>query len=197
MKNRIIQSGRSMVEMMGYMAVVLSVTAGIGTLISNTYDEYKYSKASLQISDLAAAIVRSSAVDADYTDVVANVSAVNDKGRKIIPKSFRVVGTRIYHAFGGTVTVATVDDDPTKFTIRFNNLKRKQCIELAMKEWQNNKSVDLFEIAVNSNYWYWAAYSDVGDTDNTLPVKRSIVAGSDAHTAQCRDENNVIMWVFN
>ena len=197
MKNRIIQSGRSMVEMMGYMAVVLSVTAGIGTLISNTYDEYKYSKASLQISDLAAAIVRSSAVDADYTDVVANVSAVNDKGRKIIPKSFHVVGTRIYHAFGGTVTVATVDDDPTKFTIRFNNLKRKQCIELAMKEWQNNKSVDLFEIAVNSNYWYWAAYSDVGDTDNTLPVKRSIVAGSDAHTAQCRDENNVIMWVFN
>lgn len=202
MKNKIVQSGRSMVEMMGYMAVVLSVTAGIGALISNTYDEYKYSKASLQISEFASAVVRASAVDPDYGEIIDNIKAMNDKGKVFIPKSYRVVGSKIYHAFGGTVDVgwppaSTSGEDKTKFAIKFNKLKRKQCIELAMKDWQNNRSVDLFEIQINNNTpWYWSVYS--GSMENTLPVKRSVVAGTGTSEGQCAEEkDNSITWIFN
>lgn len=195
--DRTLQKGRSMVEMMGYMAVVLTVVAAIGNLVSHAYDEFKYSKASMQVSDLAAAIVRSSAVDTDYSSVTGMVGSVNDKGKQIIPKSFRVVGNKIYHAFGGEVNVGVMSGDATKFFIRFTKLKRKQCIELAMKEWQNNQSVDLYQIAVNSHYWYWSVYSDVSSSDGTLPIKRSAVAGTGSGNGQCSDNNNTIMWVFN
>ena len=200
MKNKIIQSGRSMVEMMGYMAVVLSITAGVGTLISNAYSDYKYSKASLQISELASAIVRASAVDADYDEITSKFGGVSlsDEAKKLIPKSFRVAGAKIYHAFGGQVTIGTPTGDKTRFSIQFQRLSRKQCIELAMKEWQNNKSVDLYEIIINNNEpWHWAAY-EAGST-NVLPVKRSAVAGahSDDDNAQCSERYNNITWIFN
>ena len=198
MNNRSAQSGRSMVEMMGYMAVVMTVIAAVGHLIGNAYNEFKYSKASMQVSDLAAAIVRSATVDADYSEVVGNVRAVNDNGKAIIPKTFRIVGTTVYHAFGGTVEVAAMTGDASKFAIKFNRLNRKQCIELAMKDWQRNQTVDLYEIAVNNNYWFWSAYKNLETTDNTLPVKRSAVAGTGAgNSGQCNASNNSIMWVFN
>lgn len=199
MKSRIIQSGRSMVEMMGYMAVVLSITAGIGTLISNAYDNYKYSKASLQISELASAIVRASAVDADYYEITSKLNGMvlSDDAKVLIPKSFRVAGSKIFHAFGGQVVIGT-PEDRTRFSIQFQRLSRKQCIELAMKEWQNNKSVDLYEIIINNNTpWHWASYEE-GST-NVLPVKRSAVAGrhSGDNEAQCNERNNNITWIFN
>ena len=69
----------------------------------------------------------------------------------------------------------------------------------------NNKNIDLYAIIINSNnYWYWPAYTTFTEVegvvaDNTLPVTRAAVAGTDINDkGQCdRDTNNVIMWIFN
>ena len=219
------QCGRSMIEMMGYIAVVITLMVSIGHLITNAFNDYKTSKASLQIGEFADVISKAGAIEEDYTLIVDMINGTGGasatqkaEGLKMIPSSFRVKGRKIFHAYGGEVKVgipATEDVSgindtyQNKFYITFYNLNRTQCIELAVKDWLSNKYSDLYAIIINGSSgagWYWPAYTSGGGASgcsgNTcvLPVKRSAVAGTDAtqDDGQCKDNNgNTIMWVFN
>ncbi len=198
------QHGRSMIEVIGYMGAVMAIVAGVGKMVSGAYNDYKISKASQQLSDLAGAIVRASTVYNGYKETVTAIKNGTDEGRKLIPSSFRVVGDQIFHAFGGAVTLGTEGD---KFYIRFDNLTREQCIEMGMKDWINNKVVDLNKFIVNGTEegkeFLWP--SDITDKDEqaTLPAKRSDLAGAnDDDNGVCDSkeggkEQNNITWVFN
>lgn len=210
------QSGRSMVEMMGYLMVAMGVIVAVGRIVSSAFDSHKYSIAALQLSDLVSGIVRSSAIDVDYTNVI-NKAKKGD--RELIPESFRVAGSGnnavIYHAFGGTVTIDLFQNTTEKFAVTFNNLSKKQCVEMALRDWSKNQYADLFAIIVRDYTWYWQAYGTGDSTSDTLnvsdsaicsnkvcrlPVVRSRLTGvkDNDPDAQCLDErSNSVTWVFN
>lgn len=206
MNNTITQSGRSMIEVMGYMAVVMAVIAGVSKIITGSYNQYKLSKASIQVSDLASVIVKASTVDPNYDDTV---DAIKQGTNKLLPSSFKMDSNKkIYHAFGGEVTLGHPPYenehhtccDLNKFYIKFENLTREQCIELGMKEWINNKIVDLYGIDINGNKWAWPIYADTTSGISALPTKRSALAGKDLNDdGQCNKpgKSNSIMWIFN
>lgn len=205
MNNTITQSGRSMIEVMGYMAAVMAVIAGVSKIITGSYNQYKLSKASIQVSDLAGAIVKASTVDPNYDDTV---DAIKQGTNKLLPSSFKMDSNKkIYHAFGGEVTLGHPPYenehhtccDLNKFYIKFENLTREQCIELGMKEWINNKIVDLYGIDINGNKWAWPIYADTTSGISALPTKRSALAGKDLNDeGQCKPgKSNSIMWIFN
>ena len=193
------QHGRSMVEVIGYMGAVMAIVAGVGKMVSGAYSDYKISKASQQLSDLASAIVRASTIDPNYTETVKKITDRTSEGLKLIPSTFRVAD-KIFHAFGGETTLGTVDN---MFYIRYDNLTREQCIELGMKDWINNKIVDLAFLSVNDIDWCWPANKGSEDgCQNILPTKRSILAGADENNdndnGQCNKEtDNFIIWYFN
>lgn len=206
MNNTITQSGRSMIEVMGYMAAVMAVIAGVSKIITGSYNQYKLSKASIQVSDLASVIVKASTVDPNYDDTV---DAIKQGTNKLLPSSFKMDSNKkIYHAFGGEVTLGHPPYenehhtccDLNKFYIKFENLTREQCIELGMKEWINNKIVDLYGIDINGNKWTWPIYADTTSGISALPTKRSALAGKDLNDeGQCNKpgKSNSIMWIFN
>lgn len=198
MNNTITQSGRSMIEVMGYMAAVMAVIAGVSKIITGSYNQYKLSKASIQVSDLASVIVKASTIDPNYDDTVDAIKQGTNKGRRLLPSSFKMDSNKkIYHAFGGEATLGILND---KFTITFTGLTREQCIELGMKEWINNKIVDLYGIDINGNKWAWPIYSDTTSGISALPTKRSALAGKDLNDeGQCNKsgKSNSIMWIFN
>lgn len=198
MNNMITQSGRSMIEVMGYMAAVMAVIAGVSKIITGSYNQYKLSKASIQVSDLASVIVKASTVDPNYNDTVDAIKKGTDIGRRLLPSSFKMDNNKkIYHAFGGEATLGILND---KFTITFTGLTREQCIELGMKEWINNKIVDLYGIDINGNKWTWPIYADTTSGISALPTKRSALAGKDLNdNGQCNKpgKSNSIMWIFN
>lgn len=205
------QSGRSMLEMMGYMGVVIVIVAGISKLVNNVFGEFRMSEASNQLTELSTAIVQASAIDIDYKDVINAIKNGTAEGKKVIPSSFRVSGSganqKIYHALGGNVAVGITSDEAcsladtcNKFTITFEGLSREQCIELAMKDWQSNKISDLYAIVINNKYyWYWPIYTafTASDTIKSLPVVRSAVAGTDSEGECETGRTNSIMWMFN
>ena len=206
MNNTITQSGRSMIEVMGYMAAVMAVIAGVSKIITGSYNQYKLSKASIQVSDLASVIVKASTVDPNYNDTV---DAIKQGTNKLLPSSFKMDSNKkIYHAFGGEVTLGHPPYenehhtccDLNKFYIKFENLTREQCIELGMKEWINNKVVDLYGITINGHDWTWPIYADTTSGISALPTKRSALAGKDLNDdGQCNKpgKSNSIMWIFN
>lgn len=205
------QQGRSMIEVMGYMAAVMAIVAGVSKIVSNTYSEYKLSQANVQLSELAGAILKSSAVEANYKNIVNMVNGkssatLNKEGLKLIPKSYKVVktssGNKIFNVFGGEVKVGipnNAEEAKDKFYISFAGLDREQCIEMAMKEWHTNKVVDLYSMIVNGNYWYWPVYAEATNGVSELPATRSVLAGKDVNdNGQCnKNSGNLIMWVFN
>lgn len=212
MNNTITQSGRSMIEVMGYMAAVMAVIAGVSKIITGSYNQYKLSKASIQVSDLASVIVKASTVDPNYNDTVDAIKNGTDTGLRLLPSSFKMDNKKIYHAFGGEVTLGhppyenehnnehNTCCDLNKFYIKFENLTREQCIELGMKEWINNKIVDLYGININGNKWTWPIYADTTSGISALPTKRSALAGKDLNDeGQCNQpgKGNFIMWIFN
>lgn len=205
MNNTITQSGRSMIEVMGYMAAVMAVIAGVSKIITGSYNQYKLSKASIQVSDLASVIVKASTVDPNYNDTVDAIKNGTDTGLRLLPSSFKMDNKKIYHAFGGEVALGNPpkDDgeccDLSKFYIKFENLTREQCIELGMKEWINNKVVDLYGITINGHDWTWPIYAGTTSGVSALPTKRSALAGKDLNDeGQCKPgKSNSIMWIFN
>ena len=212
MKIHSLQQGRSMVEMMGYMFVVLTVVVAIGNMVANAFEEHKYSQASIQLTDLVGTIVKAAAVDPDYKDVVSMINGTsgdankNAEGRKMIPYSFRVVSTNtkntLYHVFGGeakvTLNPLSESDGNNKFGITFTGLTRKQCMELATKDWQKNQYADLYAVKINSNnVWYWPVYKS--SPANSLPITRAKLTGTTADdNGQCSEsgKKNQVMWVF-
>ena len=197
------QSGRSMVEMMGYLMVMMGVIIAIGRIVSSAFDNHKYSTASLQLTELVNAMVKASAIDVDYSEVVTKINTA-DGARELAPNTYRVVGSTIYHAFGGKVTVSTDAGDTTKLSVQYSNLSKKQCVELAMKDWSKNQYADLFSVNVNGNMWYWRAYGDKdgaavalgeGECDGSvcaLPMKRSALTGTGGAAGQCIDSNTLV-----
>lgn len=202
------QNGRSMVEMMGYLMVLMGVIIAMGRIVSSAFDNHKYSTASLQLTELINAMVKASAIDYDYSEVVNKIQTA-DGAKELAPNTYRVVGTKIYHAFGGTVSVSTTDDN-TKLVVTYNGLSKKQCVELAMKDWRKNQYADLFSVKVNDTYWYWVAYGDkdgssisldegeCSGTSCALPMRRSALTGTGDVAGQCTDSrSNTITWTFN
>ena len=204
------QSGRSMIEMMGYLMVAMSLIVAIGSIVSSAFDNHKYSVASLQLSELVGGIVKTSAIDVDYSEVVNNINAGK---REFIPNTFHVVGTgsntKIYHAFGGEVKVGTCNesdnsfckDREDKFFVVYKDLSRKQCIELALKDWSKNQYADLYALIIGDKVWSWQAYGTEDLSKSgvyTFPVKRSQLTGvSDSDKGACSATGNQVTWVFN
>lgn len=223
--NKNTQAGRSMIEVMGYMTVGMVLIIGIAKVVTGAYSDYKISQASIQLSDFAGTIVKASAADANYSEVVNVINGLKPDGSagqddlekkerlRLIPKSFRLITAtnKIYNVFGGEVTVSVVSAEEgnqykngSQFAIQFDGLDREQCIALMTKEWINNRVVDLFSIVLNGTYyWYWPLYSpDSTNNEYELPVKMIDIAGSGEASGTsdgnglCGDDNN-ILWIFN
>ena len=232
MGNKVSQAGRSMVEMMGYLMVMMSVIVAIGKIVSSAFNNHRYSTATLQLTELATSMVKAAALDVDYSFVIADVNGENKM--KIIPPSLRRVGSKMYHVFGGEVKVGESDFEEClgvldsngictggtkkrvdQFSITYTGLNKKQCVELAMKNWQKNQYIDLYAIEINNKKgkksWFWLAYGDAdgsliqldgGECDNAnitcaFPIKRSKLTGVGKDDGQCQESENSITWVFN
>lgn len=192
MMRKINEKGRSMVEMMGYMAVVMTVIVAIGKMVTNIFDEYKVSQASLQLSDLAAAISKAGAMEKDYKEVVDDVNG----SHKYVPQSYRIAGNKIFNILGGEVTVDK-HDDGGKFSVIFSGLRRKQCIELAMKDWRRNQNVDLYALGVNGEFSFWPVYKS--DAAGVLPMTRIRLTGKGENDLGLCNlaTGNTVTWIFN
>lgn len=207
------EKGRSMLEMMGYMAAVMSLIAGISKMIVGAYGDYKMGEGVRQVSELSDVISKFVVVEgnADIIDKICNPNSSEceaaSEAKKYLPESYRVVNGDILHTFGGKVEI-TKDDDNRSFFILFHGLNEEQCIELAMKDWQINRVSDLYSMSIDLDQYLWGIYvenCDETDEDsefensNCLPAKHSKVSESCKLADEEADEEDgiTITWKFN
>ncbi len=139
------QSGRSMIEMLGVLAIIGVLSVGGIAGYSKAMNKFKTNKVADNVSMLVANIKTLYAQQKDYTDL-DNANAVS---MGVVPDE---LGTTedLTNAFNGTVVISqassTTGGDKKAFTLTFNGLSREACITLATNDWGSGYSSGLIYI---------------------------------------------------
>lgn len=119
------QSGMTLTESL----LVLAVGALIAVLAYGAYrmatSDVKVQSQVQGITQLVGKIKQVFASAADFSGVT-NTSVTN---AKIVPADFKVSGTTISNAWGGTITAAQVTGDATKFQLTITKVPKEGCME--------------------------------------------------------------------
>ena len=132
------EHGRSMVEMLGVLAIIGVLSVGGISGYSKAMAKYKLTKAQDQISMLLMNIRTAFATMPSYNGL-DNTAAVS---YNIAPGDMIAGTSAINHAFGGAVTVKVTNsagaEDQTSgqyFFIKLDKLGREACVSLASSDW--------------------------------------------------------------
>lgn len=177
--NKIEQSGRSMVEMLGVLAIIGVLSVGGISGYSKAMAKFKLTKAQDQLSMLLINIRTAFSGSSSY-DGLNNATAIqlNIVPSDMLPSGLGVSNGNIINAFTGAVTIAA-DANVQHFTIAFGGLGTEACTSLASSDWGTE---GLVQIDVNGQ-----AYNQ-----QQLPLD-AITA-----VAQCDQANsaNIITWTY-
>ncbi len=148
------QSGRSMIEMLGVLAIIGVLSVGGIAGYSKAMNKFKTNKVADNVSMLVANIKTLYAQQKTYAGLT-NESAV---AMGVVPDE---LGTTkdLTNAFNGKVYINTADstndDDNKAFNIVFDGLSREACITLATNDWGSGYSSGLIAMAAQG--------SEIGD----------------------------------
>lgn len=147
---RVNESGRSMIEMLGVLAIIGVLSVGGIAGYSKAMNKFKTNKVSDNVSMLVANIKTLYAQQNTYTGL-NNGTAVS---MGVVPDELGTVydGAKatLTNAFNGPVFIIASDStaagDGKAFTIQFNNLSREACISLATNDWGSGYSSGLIAL---------------------------------------------------
>ena len=182
------QNGRSMVEMLGVLAIIGVLSVGGIAGYSKAMTKFKINKSMDQISMLVANIRTLFSGQRNYSGL-NNANAVSFG---IIPNEMDGGGGVITNAFAGNVTIGTaaaVDKGDTNaaFTIKYEGLGQEACVTMATSDWGSGSSSGLVNMTVSAADKGGTTYSG---TD--LPVTLiNAAANCNCTTATCS-----IQWTY-
>ena len=178
--NKIEQSGRSMVEMLGVLAIIGVLSVGGISGYSKAMAKYKLTKAQDQLSMLLINIRTAFSGSSSYKEL-SNSTAVmlNIVPADMLPSGLAATDGKIMNAFSGAVTISEASNNAQHFTITFAGLGRETCTSLASSDWGTEGLVSML----------------INDSDydqSELPI-RATVAVKDCDQT---DSANSITWEY-
>ena len=154
-----LESGRSMIEMLGVLAIIGVLSVGGIAGYSKAMNKFKTNKVADQVSMLVANIKTMYAQQNTY-EGLSNETAIS---LGVVPDELVVKTkdtnnkekTELLNSFNGPVFIkasnGTDGTDGKAFIIEFTELSREACITLATNDWGSGYSSGLIAIAVNGN----------------------------------------------
>ncbi len=134
------QSGRSMVEMLGVLAIIGVLSVGGIAGYSKAMAKYKLGKVTDQITTTVTNIRTLYSGQRTYDGLDNSVA----NSMNLVSSDMKGSGSEITNGFGGAVTIAAVNSlagtTDGSFTVRFAGLSKDACISLASSDWGGSGS---------------------------------------------------------
>ena len=203
------QEGRTIVETLAYIMVMITVTVSFASLVARGYYKYECSAVQQQLTDLKKTIAMRYAIDGHYANVKWNdlcEDAIGPRSLMPIRECTEVDGKekcvcasqRGQHTFDGPVNIGPSDCNGSKtfcetYFIEFDELPQDICAQLGAKSWDTMEGSDLDHMVINDTEWGWPS-SPISKIEGakTLPVYVD-----DAVNACHEGYDNKIVWYFN
>ena len=193
------QSGRSMVEMLGVLAIIGVLSIGGISGYSKAMAKYRVNKTLDQISMLVMNIRSLFSASVDY-------SGLEDKTAiqmGIIPRDMLPSGTTettaesIINAYQGSVFLSVGDEggDNRSFSVEYTGLPREACVAIATADWGSQAGSGLIRIHVGPGTDKRTETTFPGDAYeiDELPISLANAAQSCTSTS---DIGNGIKWEY-
>ena len=192
-KNKI-QTGRSMIEMLGVLAIVGVLSVGGIAGYSKAMTKIHINQTIQQISHIAIGIQtlykNQKVIDNITPDVLKKAQIVD---ANIDASSFNdsvFVGTRLYTPMGSAMYVYS-ELTGKRYDIALHSLSEEACIALAGYDWTTLDGFDGLIFADNKGGDRIKAYAKPSGTQNRVPLSIDIVSQG------CSGENNRLFLQFN
>lgn len=211
------QSGRSMIEMLGVLAIIGVLSVGGIAGYSKAMDRYRVNETVNQISHIVqnirdlfknqpnfyGALSFENSGDA-YMSNAESMNRVLDSKAKIFPTS--IVRNEYKNLFGGEIRWYAdgrfTNDDGKAFILLFHGIPQEACIELATRDWQSGLGLVAMKIRGTSD-GYKIQDSYIGNCTTRYKQGNSITCAADmpmsieyAVTACDNEKDNYIAWKF-
>ncbi len=185
------ESGRSMVEMLGVLAIVGVLSVGGIAGYSQAMSKFKVTKAMDQVQTIITNIRTLYASQRTYT----SLTAVQAQAMGILTEE-SINGSQGLNPFGGTIefgTGTTVGNNRT-FTVKYTGLTSEACVKMATADWGADQSSGLITMTVSggtAKTFKWANMNVTGGSMGELPV-----TVTEAATACGTSQNGAVTWEY-
>ena len=189
--NKKAQSGRSMVEMLGVLAIIGVLSVGGIAGYSKAMAKFKTSKALDQVSTTVANVRTLYASQPNYegltTAIAIQMGAI---GAEMLSGQSATSATVAYNAFNGavTVTATTVSSRANAgFELVFEGLSKEACVQMASSDWGSGSGSGLVSVQAGSSNTN-SGTTAAGD----LPLQLSKAAAG----CNAEGDTNEVHWVY-
>ena len=154
------ESGRSMVEMLGVLAIVGVLSVGGIAGYSQAMAKFKVTKAMDQVQTIITNMRTLYASSRTYSQVTPatayTVGILTDE---------TYTGSKGINPFGGEINFANTT---RTFSVTYTNLTPEACVKIATADWGADESSGLGSMSINGTQHRWA--SNKGGASKELPI---------------------------
>ncbi|MBR2137160.1 MAG: hypothetical protein IJ852_04275 [Alphaproteobacteria bacterium] len=191
------QNGRSMIEMLGVLAIIGVLSVGGIAGYSKAMSKYRTNKTIEQITQISTGIRTLYSGQRSYDGVSGTVL----RKAKILPESaFDGSGSSssvAVNPFGGNITVAVrgkySSSDKKAFYIQITNVPDDACVELLSQEWGDATS--LISYGIGNNATSFGSANSCSDSGSLRCGKNGVMEMGTVISA-CDGNNNTLTWSF-
>ena len=185
------QSGRSMVEMLGVLAIIGVLSVGGIAGYSKAMAKFKTSKALDQVSTTVANVRTLYSGQPNYdgltTEIAIQMGAI---GAEMLSGQSPTSASTAYNAFNGSVTISatTVSGrNSAGFELVFSGLSKEACVQMASSDWGSGSGSGLVSVQAGND-----ATNQGTTASGTLPLKLSKAAAG----CNLEGDTNKVIWVY-
>lgn len=163
------QSGRSMVEMLGVLAIIGVLSIGGIAGYSKAMTKFKVSKSMDQVSTIVANVRTMYAQQRNYSGLTMERAI----SFGFMPAEMRASDSDLTNSFAGTVLLNEAQYNGTAgaaFTLVYNGLGQEACITMAIADWGSGSSSGLVGMKVEGVEQAVTEMGDAAYTGTDLPV---------------------------
>ena len=147
------QSGRSMVEMLGVLAIIGVLSVGGIAGYAKAMSKYKLNKVEDQVSHIVANL-RTIFLNANDYSLFGDTPVKTAIKLGVFPNDMIVDEETVKNPYGGTVTLETVPVDGHAdwgFKLTYNGLPKEAAIHIGTADWGDGDKIGLKELKINGN----------------------------------------------
>ncbi len=188
------QTGRSMVEMLGVLAIIGVLSIGGISGYSKAMAKYRVNKTLDQISMLVMNIRSLYSANTDYSGLTSKIAIQMG----IIPNDMlqgttQSKASKIYNAYQGIVNLAA-GTNSQQFTVTYAGLPKEACVVIATADWGSQAGSGLLSIAVGAS----TNKTTPGTPGSTYTVDQLPLALGTAASkcSNAGDGGNTIVWTY-
>ena len=200
MKNN--QFGRSMIEMLGVLAIIGVLSVGGIAGYSKAMMKFRVNKTVDQVAQITTNMRTFFSSQSDYSGLGSNAVYLIRKAKIAPTEMHDTSSSGIRNPFGGWVwgsySGKTSSSDSRAFTITFSEVPEEACLELAVLDWGAGSGSGLVAFGVNSDVG--SIYvNNTGSTNVATPYSTNYpipMKPSSAIVACQAGTNNTLYWKF-